>query len=82
MNQQSNTDAADPGLFAGLHGLKACVDIGGTKVAVSVADARGLHARVVEPTVKQGPSDALGAQVLRMIADSCAGAGMADQRRG
>ncbi len=49
----------------------ACVDVGGTKVAVSVVDARGLHGRLVEPTAKQGASDALGRQVLRMIGDSC-----------
>jgi glucokinase len=45
--------------------------VGGTKVAVSVADARGLHGRLVEPTAKQGASDALGRQVLRMIGESC-----------
>ena len=49
----------------------ACVDVGGTKVAVSVVDARGLHGRLVEPTAKQGASDALGRQVLRMIGESC-----------
>ena len=32
----------------------ACVDIGGTKVAVSMADERGLRAQVVEPTAKSG----------------------------
>jgi glucokinase len=49
----------------------ACVDVGGTKVAVSVADARGIHGRLVEPTAKEGASDALGRQVLRMIGESC-----------
>ncbi len=75
--QQPDSHLADTDLFSRLEGIKACVDIGGTKVAVSVADARGLHARVVEPTAKEGPSDALGQQVLRMIASSCAGAGVA-----
>jgi glucokinase len=70
----------DPGfsiLFAGFDGVKACVDVGGTKVAVSVADKSGLHGRVFEPTAKEGSSDALGQQVLRMIAASCAAAGLA-----
>ncbi|MDQ3058160.1 MAG: ROK family protein [Pseudomonadota bacterium] len=49
----------------------ACVDIGGTKVAVSVIDALGIRGRIVEPTVKQGASDALARQVLRMIDLSC-----------
>ena len=60
----------------------ACVDIGGTKVAVSVADARGLHGRVVEPTAKEGAADALGRQVLRMIAQSCELAGIAPESVG
>ena len=58
-------------MFAAINGLKACVDVGGTKVAVSIADAAGIHGRVVEPTAKEGASDALGQQLLRMIGDSC-----------
>ena len=49
----------------------ACVDIGGTKVAVNVVDARGMHGQQVEPTCKQGAPDALAQQVLRMIRTSC-----------
>ena len=49
----------------------ACVDIGGTKVAVNVVDARGALGRLVEPTAKQGAPDALARQVLRMIGASC-----------
>lgn len=49
----------------------ACVDIGGTKVAVSVVDHRGIQGRLAEPTAKQGASDALARQVLRMISNSC-----------
>jgi glucokinase len=55
----------------------ACVDIGGTKVAVCIADERGLHGRVAEPTIKQGGRDALGRQVLALIAQSCDQAGVA-----
>jgi glucokinase len=49
----------------------ACVDIGGTKVAVMVVDARGVHGRRVEPTAKEGASDALAKQVIRMVDESC-----------
>ena len=58
----------------------ACVDIGGTKVAVNVVDPRGMVGRQVEPTVKQGEPDALARQVLRMISASCQAAqiGLAD----
>jgi glucokinase len=49
----------------------ACVDIGGTKVVVSVLDQRGSLGRRVEPTLKQGAPDALARQVLRMISESC-----------
>lgn len=49
----------------------ACVDIGGTKVAVSVVDQRGIQGRLVELTVKEGASDALVQQVLRMLDTSC-----------
>ena len=49
----------------------ACVDIGGTKVAVSMVDHRGALGRMVEPTAKQGAPDALARQVLRMVGTSC-----------
>lgn len=48
----------------------ACVDIGGTKVAVAVVDERGLQGRRVEPTVKQGGPDALAQQVMRLVGES------------
>jgi len=48
----------------------ACVDIGGTKVAVAVVDQRGILGRRVEPTAREGASDALARQVLRMIEES------------
>ena len=77
MNQQADIDLMGSAAFAGITGVKACVDVGGTKVAVSVADAQGIRGRVVEPTAKEGASDALGQQVVRMIAASCASAGAA-----
>ncbi|MES2978591.1 MAG: ROK family protein [Pseudomonadota bacterium] len=70
----------DAGIVLDLPAPVACVDIGGTKVAVSIADSRGFHGRVAEPTVKQGASDALAQQVLRMIATSCEGSGVPRER--
>ena len=54
----------------------ACVDIGGTKVAVSVADAQGIRGRVTEPTAKEGNNDALGYQIIRLIGESCVSVGL------
>ena len=58
--------------------MRACVDIGGTKVAVSLArpgDDR-LIARQAEPTAKTGDNDAVALQVLRLIDAACAAAGV------
>ena len=55
----------------------ACVDIGGTKVAVSIADAQGVRGRVVEPTAKEGANDALALQIIRLIGQSCQAGGVA-----
>jgi glucokinase len=52
------------------------VDIGGTKVAVSVADEQGLRARVVEATATQGDRGALAQQIIALIGLSCAQAGL------
>lgn len=54
----------------------ACVDIGGTKVAVSVADAHGVRGKLSEPTAKVGDRAALAAQIIRMVGQSCASAGV------
>jgi glucokinase len=55
-----------------MHSFHACVDIGGTKVAVSLADAhsvqtRTLHSRIAEPTAKEGSHAALAQQIIRLI---------------
>lgn len=55
----------------------ACVDIGGTKVAVSMVDARGSVGKVSEPTAKEGPNDALAQQIIRLIGQSSAACGIA-----
>jgi glucokinase len=52
------------------------VDIGGTKVAVSVADAQGVRGKVAEPTAKEGANDALAQQIIRLVGQSCASAGV------
>jgi glucokinase len=53
--------------------MKACIDIGGTKVAVSLnrGDGLDLLARRSEPTAKSGTNDALARQVLRMVDEAC-----------
>ncbi len=66
--------------------MKACVDIGGTKVAVSLVDADevvGSNAlptmavRVAAPTVKLGDVNALAQQVLALVDQACAKLGVA-----
>ncbi|RZL65357.1 MAG: ROK family protein [Variovorax sp.] len=58
--------------------MRACVDIGGTKVAVSLAKAgsRELIARQQAPTAKTGDNDAVAMQVMALIDAACAEAGV------
>ena len=58
--------------------MKACIDIGGTKVAVSLNSGRDLDliARRSEPTAVTGTNDALALQVIRMVDAACAEAGV------
>ncbi|WP_394791323.1 ROK family protein [Rhodoferax sp.] len=60
--------------------MKACIDIGGTKVAVSLAsgtdDLPVLQARRTEPTAKTGNNDALAVQIIRMVNEACAEVGI------
>lgn len=53
-----------------------CVDIGGTKVATSVADASGIRGRIAEATIKAGDCGALARQVLELMSRSCVEAGI------
>jgi glucokinase len=59
--------------------MKACIDIGGTKVAVSLNSGNDLEliARRSEPTAKTGTNDALALQVMRMVDEACEQAGVA-----
>ena len=62
--------------------MKACIDIGGTKVAVSLNTGAGLDlvARRSEPTAKTGNNDALARQVIRMVDEACAEANVDPSR--
>jgi glucokinase len=62
--------------------MKACIDIGGTKVAVSLNSGAGLDlvARRSEPTAKTGNNDALARQVIRMVDAACAEANVDPSR--
>jgi glucokinase len=59
--------------------MDACIDIGGTKVAVSLSSGTGLalFARRSEPTAKTGSNDALARQVVRLVDEACAEIGIA-----
>jgi glucokinase len=61
--------------------MKACIDIGGTKVAVSLNSGAGLEllARRSEPTAKEGDNGALARQIIRMVDAACVEAGIAPE---
>lgn len=52
------------------------LDIGGTKMAASVANAQGPLARVTQPTVKTGTPRALGEQAIALLQAACETAGI------
>ncbi|QHI98396.1 ROK family protein [Xylophilus rhododendri] len=58
--------------------MRVCVDIGGTKVAVSLSPpgSRELIHRRSQPTAKQGRPDAVARQILQMVDEACAEAGI------
>jgi glucokinase len=59
--------------------LRACIDIGGTKVSVSLNDpVRGLEllAHQYAPTARTGDNDALARQVVTMVDAACAQLGV------
>jgi glucokinase len=58
--------------------MRACVDIGGTKVAVSLSPSSDapLVGRRSEPTAKTGDNDAVAVQIMRMIDEVCAEQGV------
>ncbi len=54
----------------------AALDIGGTKMAACIADARGPLLRVAAPTVLTGANDAVARQGLALIDEACRRAGI------
>jgi glucokinase len=62
--------------------MKACVDIGGTKVAVSLNTGAGLDlvGKRAEPTAKTGSNDALAQQVIRLVDEACVEVGIDPSR--
>lgn len=58
--------------------MRACVDIGGTKVAVSLSpDSQSpLVGRRSEPTATRGDNDAVARQILRLVDEVCAEQGI------
>ncbi len=54
--------------------MKACIDVGGTKVAVSLSDGSGRPpvGRKAEPTATTGDRGALARQILRLVDEVCA----------
>lgn len=57
----------------------ACVDIGGTKVAVNIVDEHGVRGKVAQPTAVRGERDALAQQIIALINQSCAASGVLPQ---
>jgi glucokinase len=53
------------------------LDIGGTKLAATIANADGPVARIVQPTVRTGDARALGDQARTMLTEACTQAGIA-----
>lgn len=59
--------------------MRACIDIGGTKVSVSLNAGAGdttLQAPRIEPTAKSGDPEVLAQQVVRMVDEACAELGL------
>ena len=58
--------------------MRACVDIGGTKIAVSLSPDSDspLLGRISEPTAKSGANDAVAQQVMRLIDEVCRAQGI------
>ena len=62
--------------------MKACIDIGGTKIAVSLNTGAGLDlvGKRSEPTAKTGSNDAGARQVIRLVDEACAEIGIDPSR--
>ena len=56
--------------------LLGALDIGGTKIAASVANADGPLARVTAPTPKSGPPDTVARTCIELLHAACDQAGV------
>ena len=54
----------------------AALDIGGTKLAVTVANQQGPLLRVSQPTIREGSADAIPLQALQLLDTACLQAGI------
>ena len=59
-----------------MESLLAAVDIGGTKVTVSVSNRDGILAKVRQSTERRGENTALPCQINRLIEHVCTAAGV------
>ena len=57
--------------FSTLTDWVACVDVGASKIAVSLANAHGFHAKRIEATVLIGDNNAVAEQIIRMMRQGC-----------
>jgi glucokinase len=53
-----------------MSGLIGAIDIGGTKIAATIADASGLLARITTETVKSGSPEAVANQTINLLNDA------------
>lgn len=58
-------------------GVIGSLDIGGTKVAATVATRDGVLCRLTAPTKKSGSNDALPLQIIELLRSACRQAGVA-----
>lgn len=72
----NSTAGPDPASFVKGGAPVGCIDIGGTKIATSVAVEGGMRGRVSEATLKHGSRDALARQVIDLLGRSCEQAGV------
>ena len=60
-----------PSAFSTLTDWVACVDVGASKIAVSLANAQGFHAKRIEATLLTGDNNAVAEQIIRMVRQGC-----------
>ncbi len=72
MNEMLSINNAMASYGKSMQTLAICgLDIGGTKIAATVATPNGPVARMVQATVKSGPPEALAMQALALLNEVC-----------